>query len=181
MHAGLPGSSSTASVRTLSSTPPPLHLSSPKPLRSDNSMDCLSRQFSKLGPQEDTFCSSRNHSFPRPPSAATCSESGRREGSWDSRFSSFRAPCESDESQGYSQYSPVCSAQRNASQMWAEGNGNVKSTQSSSFSIVRPMPSGVASGKKKKHFLCGQQKFCLYFLLVGKRLSSFLRNENNFK
>lgn len=173
VHEGLEGLSRTATVLTSSTNP--LHLSCPKPLRSDNIMDSLSREFSKLGPQEDTFCSSHNHSFPRPPSAATCSEPGRRDGSWDSRCSSFHVPCESDESQGYSQdFVSTCSPQRNTSQMWPDGNGRIKGAQSSCFSIVRPMPSGVASGKKKD-YICNQQKFSPRF-----PLSWMLRPSENY-
>ncbi|TTP91413.1 Interleukin-1 receptor-associated kinase 1 [Bagarius yarrelli] len=103
VHTGLEAWRSTATVRTSSSPPPPLPpppppLSIPKPLRSDDSVDSLSRQFSKLGPQENTFCCSHPHSFLRPPSAVTCSEqAGRTEGSWSSRCSSSHAPCESDD------------------------------------------------------------------------------------
>ncbi|XP_053481695.1 interleukin-1 receptor-associated kinase 1 isoform X4 [Ictalurus furcatus] len=148
VHTGLEALNGTVTVRT-SPSPPPPHLSCPMPLRSDKSVDSLSHQFSKLGPQENTFWCSHNHSFPRPPSAVTCSdlpESRRREESWDSRYSSSRVPCESDESQGYSQYLvPACTAQGNTSQLWPEGNGHIKNTQSSSFSGVPPNPSSVAS------------------------------------
>ncbi|MCJ8734700.1 hypothetical protein PDJAM_G00238230 [Pangasius djambal] len=144
VQTGLEALSRTVTVRTSPTLP---HLSCPKPLRSDNSVDSLSCQFSKLGPQENTFCCSHNHIFPHSPSTVTCSElpeSGRREGSWDSRYSSSRAPCESDESQGYSQYFlPTCTAQRNTPQLWPGGNSHIKTTQPSSFSIVTPMPSSV--------------------------------------
>lgn len=150
VHTGLEALNGRVTVRT-SPSPPPPHLSCPMPLRSDKSVDSLSRQFSKLGPQENTFWCSHNHSFPRPPSAVTCSdlpESRKSEESWDSRYSSSRVPCESDESQGYSQYLvPACTAQGNTSQLWPEGNGHIKNTQSSSFSGVPPNPSSVASGK----------------------------------
>ncbi|XP_060788440.1 interleukin-1 receptor-associated kinase 1 isoform X2 [Neoarius graeffei] len=130
-------------------SPTPPHLSSPKPLRSNNSVDSLSHQFSKLGPQEITFCCSYNPSFPRPPSAVTCSElpeSRRRPGSWESRCSSFHAPCESDESQGCSQYfGSTCTGQRNASRVWPEGNGHIETTQSSSSSVSTRTPSRVNS------------------------------------
>ncbi|KAM9475587.1 interleukin-1 receptor-associated kinase 1 [Clarias gariepinus] len=151
VHKGLEALSGTVTDRLSSPPSPPLHqyLSSPKPLCS---VDSLSHQFSRLGPQENTFCCSHNnHSFPRPPSPVTCSElpeSGRREGPSDSRYSSFRAPCESDESQGYSQYySPPCTAQRNAMapQPWPEGNAHIRASQSDSFSIVTPMPLSVTS------------------------------------
>ncbi|XP_017324042.1 interleukin-1 receptor-associated kinase 1 isoform X2 [Ictalurus punctatus] len=152
VHTGLEALNGRVTVRTSPSPPPPPpppHLSCPMPLRSDKSVDSLSRQFSKLGPQENTFCCSHNHSFPRPPSAVTCSdlpESRKSEESWDSRYSSSRVPCESDESQGYSQYLvPACTAQGNTSQLWPEGNGHIKNTQSSSFSGVLPEPSSVAS------------------------------------
>lgn len=154
VHTGLEALSRTVTDKRSPSPPP--HLSGPKPLCSDNSVDSLSHQFSKLGPQENTFCCSHNHSFPRPPSAVTCSElpkSGRRQGSWDSRYSSFHAPCESDESQGYSQYFvSTCTgqrsttAQRNTSRAWPEGNGHIETTQSSSFLVDTPMPSSVNSG-----------------------------------
>ncbi|XP_058244948.1 interleukin-1 receptor-associated kinase 1 isoform X1 [Hemibagrus wyckioides] len=99
VHTGLETCHSTVTVRTSpASPPPPHHLSGPKPLRSDNSVDSLAHHFSKLGPQENTFCCSHHHSCPHPSSPVTCSEeSGRREGSWDSRCSSFRVPCESDD------------------------------------------------------------------------------------
>ncbi|XP_060737519.1 interleukin-1 receptor-associated kinase 1 isoform X3 [Tachysurus vachellii] len=97
VHTGLEARHSTVTSRTSPPFPPPPLLSGPKPLRSDNSVDSLAHQFSKLGPQENTFCCSHHHSCPSPYSPATCSEeSGRREGSWDSRCSSVRTPCESD-------------------------------------------------------------------------------------
>ncbi|KAI5610490.1 interleukin-1 receptor-associated kinase 1 isoform X2 [Silurus asotus] len=89
---GLKSSSISLPVST---SPVPPHLSGPMPLRSDTPMDSLSSNFSKLGPQENTFCCSHSCSFPRPPSAATGSEtpeSERREGSWDTRYSSFHTP-----------------------------------------------------------------------------------------
>ncbi|KAK2841388.1 hypothetical protein Q7C36_012967 [Tachysurus vachellii] len=98
VHTGLEARHSTVTSRTSPPFPPPPLLSGPKPLRSDNSVDSLAHQFSKLGPQENTFCCSHHHSCPSPYSPATCSEeSGRREGSWDSRCSSVRTPCESDD------------------------------------------------------------------------------------
>lgn len=152
---GLEGSSRTDTFRTSLT---PTQLSGPKSLRSDNSVECLSHQFSKLGPQENTFCCSHSPSFPDRPSTVTRSElpkSRRIEGSWDSRYSSFHVPCESDESQGYSQYLvPMCTAQtntlaqRNMSQTCPEGKGHIKSAQSSSFSVVTPMPSRVTSGEQ---------------------------------
>ncbi|XP_027007482.1 interleukin-1 receptor-associated kinase 1 isoform X2 [Tachysurus fulvidraco] len=98
VHTSLEAWHSTVTSRTSPPLPPLPLLSGPKPLRSDNSVDSLAHQFSKLGPQENTFCCSHHYSCPTPYSPETCSEeSGRREGSWDGRCSFVRTPCESDD------------------------------------------------------------------------------------
>lgn len=127
------------------------HLSTPKPLRTDScSLDSLTHRFSKLGPQEDTYCCPHKHSSLPLPSAVTHSEapeSQKSEGLWDSRYSSVRAPCESDESQGFSQYfASPWAAQTSTSQPCSGGQRDNK-TQSSSFSIVTPFSSNCSSGK----------------------------------
>ncbi|XP_062855547.1 interleukin-1 receptor-associated kinase 1 isoform X2 [Trichomycterus rosablanca] len=108
------------------------HPFTPQPLRSDNcSLDSLAHRFSRLGPREDTYCCPDNRCFP---SAETDFEILR---SSDARCSSFRAPCESDESQGFSQYLvPTCSAQSDVREL--------KTVQS----VATPMPSGASSDEK---------------------------------
>ncbi|XP_030639998.1 interleukin-1 receptor-associated kinase 1 [Chanos chanos] len=90
-------------------SPDPSHCSTPQPLLSeDPSIDSLASQFSKLVPQEDTYYCPHNTPSLSLPSAISQSDSGpvseSSAGSWDSRCSSSHIPCESDESQGYSQY-----------------------------------------------------------------------------
>ncbi|XP_029580128.1 interleukin-1 receptor-associated kinase 1 isoform X2 [Salmo trutta] len=79
-----------ASDKAVSSSSSPSHQSFPKPPQSsiDSCIDCLTDVLSKVGPLEDTYqCLPHPSSSVLPPSS-----------------SSFLGPCESDESQGYSQY-----------------------------------------------------------------------------
>ncbi|XP_017574925.1 interleukin-1 receptor-associated kinase 1 [Pygocentrus nattereri] len=136
VHLGLKAFGRSGIVKT--SLAPP-HLSTPMPLCSESRcLDFLTHQFSKLVPQEDTYCCPHKHSSLPLPSAVTHSEapeSQRSEGLWDTRYSSVRAPCESDESQGFSQcFAP----QTNQCQLWCGGHSDVKSTHTSNFSVVAP-------------------------------------------
>lgn len=84
--------------------PVPSDLSTPEPLRSENSsLDSLAQQFSKLCPQEDTYPCLHKPIFPTLKSTVTQSDkSGWNAESWASQSSGI--PCESDESQGFSHY-----------------------------------------------------------------------------
>ncbi|XP_036435373.1 interleukin-1 receptor-associated kinase 1 isoform X2 [Colossoma macropomum] len=150
VHLGLKAFGRSGVVK-MSLAPP--HLSTPMPLCSESrSLDSLAHQFSKLGPQEDTYCCPHKHSSLPLPSAVTHSEapeSQRSEGLWDTQYSSVRAPCESDESQGFSQcFASPLAAQTNQSQPWSGGHSDVKSTHSSSFSVVTPFPSSCSSDER---------------------------------
>ncbi|XP_051949876.1 interleukin-1 receptor-associated kinase 1-like [Xyrauchen texanus] len=87
-------------------SPVSLHPSTPEPLRSDScTLDSLANQFSKLRPQENTYPYIHNPGFPTLTSVVTqtdLSESEWNADSWGSL--SCGIPCESDESQGFSQY-----------------------------------------------------------------------------
>ncbi|XP_038867208.1 interleukin-1 receptor-associated kinase 1 [Salvelinus namaycush] len=85
-----------ASDKAVSSSSPPSHQSFPKPPQSsiDSCIDCLTDVLSKVGPLEDTYhCPPHPYSISPHPSSVLPPSS-----------SSFLGPCESDESQGYSQY-----------------------------------------------------------------------------
>ncbi|XP_072537512.1 interleukin-1 receptor-associated kinase 1 [Salminus brasiliensis] len=147
VHLGLKAFGRSGLVKTSPSLP---HLSAPKPLCSDHrSLDSLTHQFSKLGPQEDTYCCPHKHSSLPLPSAVTHSEAPKsqsREGLWDTQYSSVRAPCESDESQGFSQcFASPWAAQTSKSQPWSGGHSDIKTTQSSSPSVVTPCSSSCSS------------------------------------
>ncbi|XP_073766160.1 interleukin-1 receptor-associated kinase 1 isoform X4 [Danio rerio] len=82
-------------------------VATPEPLRSDSSsIDSLSHHFSKLRPQEDTYPCVHKPVFHTLTTTVTtesgCSVSQLNEESWASQSSGV--PCESDESQGFSQY-----------------------------------------------------------------------------
>ncbi|KAI7797941.1 interleukin-1 receptor-associated kinase 1 [Triplophysa rosa] len=107
LHSGLK-TSGRSTIMKMSSVPS--HLSTPEPLRSeDSSLDSLTNKFSKLCPQEDTCPCLHKPVFPTLTSAVTQSgESGWNAVSWASQSSGM--PCESDESQGFSHYlSNTCS------------------------------------------------------------------------
>ncbi|XP_026863384.2 interleukin-1 receptor-associated kinase 1 isoform X2 [Electrophorus electricus] len=147
VYAGLKDFCRSGIVKT---SPAPPHLSPPNSLRSDNcSLDSLTHRFSKLGPQEDTYCCTHKHSSPCPSSAVTHSQdpkSGRSEGSWNELHNSVHAPCESDESQGFSQcWASPCASQSNKC---PGGHGDLNVSQSSSFSIVTPPLSSVSSDER---------------------------------
>ncbi|XP_050972984.1 interleukin-1 receptor-associated kinase 1 [Labeo rohita] len=103
VHSGLKTSGRSTTVRL---SPVSSHPSIPEPLRSDSSsLDSLTHQFSKLHPQENTYPCLRKTAYPALSSVVTrssCSESELNEESWASQSSGI--PCESDESQGFSQY-----------------------------------------------------------------------------
>ncbi|XP_064812254.1 interleukin-1 receptor-associated kinase 1 isoform X1 [Oncorhynchus masou masou] len=86
-----------ASEKAVSSSSSPSHQSFPKPPQSsiDSCIDCLTDVLSKVGPLEDTY-----HCPPHPYSTSPHLSSVLP----PSSSSSFLGPCESDESQGYSQY-----------------------------------------------------------------------------
>uniref|UniRef100_A0A673JC44 Interleukin-1 receptor-associated kinase 1 n=1 Tax=Sinocyclocheilus rhinocerous TaxID=307959 RepID=A0A673JC44_9TELE len=103
VHSGLKtfGRSTTVRMSPVSS-----HPSTPEPLRSDSSsLDSLAHQFSKLHPQESTYPCLHKTVYPTLTSVVTqssCSESELNAESWASQSSGM--PCESDESQGFSQF-----------------------------------------------------------------------------
>ncbi|XP_016359431.1 interleukin-1 receptor-associated kinase 1-like isoform X2 [Sinocyclocheilus anshuiensis] len=103
VHLGLKTSCRSTTVRL---SPVSSHPSTPEPLRSDSSsLDSLTHQFSKLRPQEDTYPCLHKTVCPTLTSVVTqssCSESELNAESWASQSSGM--PCESDESQGFSQY-----------------------------------------------------------------------------
>uniref|UniRef100_A0A672MJ25 Protein kinase domain-containing protein n=1 Tax=Sinocyclocheilus grahami TaxID=75366 RepID=A0A672MJ25_SINGR len=103
VHSGLKTSVRSTTVRL---SPVSSHPSTPEPLRSDSSsLDSLTHQFSKLRPQEDTYPCLHKTVCPTLTSVVTqssCSESELNAESWASQSSGM--PCESDESQGFSQY-----------------------------------------------------------------------------
>uniref|UniRef100_A0A8C1VYE1 Interleukin-1 receptor-associated kinase 1 n=1 Tax=Cyprinus carpio TaxID=7962 RepID=A0A8C1VYE1_CYPCA len=93
VHSGLKtfGRSTTVRMSPVSS-----HPSTPEPLRS---LDSLVHQFSNLHPQESTYpCLHKTSAGTQ----SSCSESELNAESWASHSSG--TPCESDESQGFSQY-----------------------------------------------------------------------------
>ncbi|CDQ90237.1 unnamed protein product, partial [Oncorhynchus mykiss] len=87
------------SDKAVSSSSSPSQQSFPKPPQSsiDSCIDCLTDVLSKVGPLEDTYhCPPHPYSISPHPSSVLPPSS--------SSSSSFLGPCESDESQGYSQY-----------------------------------------------------------------------------
>uniref|UniRef100_A0A4W4E652 Protein kinase domain-containing protein n=1 Tax=Electrophorus electricus TaxID=8005 RepID=A0A4W4E652_ELEEL len=138
VYAGLKDFCRSGIVKT---SPAPPHLSPPNSLRSDNcSLDSLTHRFSKLGPQEDTYCCTHKHSSPCPSSAVTHSQdpkSGRSEGSWNELHNSVHAPCESDESQGFSQcWASPCASQSNKC---PGGHGDLNVSQSNERVVINPV------------------------------------------
>lgn len=103
MHSRLKTSGRSTTVRI---SPVSSHPSPPEPLRSNSSsVDSLAHQFSKLHPQENTYPCLQKPIFPTLNSVMTqssCSVSELNAESWASQSSGM--PCESDESQGFSQY-----------------------------------------------------------------------------
>ncbi|TRY93480.1 hypothetical protein DNTS_011697 [Danionella cerebrum] len=99
VHSGLTMSDGSSFLKISPVSP---HLPNPEPLHSENnSVDSLTHNLSKLPLQENTYpC------FYKPPfttmNQSGCLESELNKESWASQFSG--APCESDESQGLSQY-----------------------------------------------------------------------------
>ncbi|XP_059379280.1 interleukin-1 receptor-associated kinase 1-like isoform X2 [Carassius carassius] len=87
---------------TVRMSPVSSHPSTPEPLCSDSSsLDSLAHQFSKLYPQESTYPCLHKTIYPTE-TQSSCSESELNAESWASQSSGM--PCESDESQGFSQY-----------------------------------------------------------------------------
>ncbi|XP_051964548.1 interleukin-1 receptor-associated kinase 1-like [Xyrauchen texanus] len=103
VHSGLKASGRSTMFRM---SPVSVHPSMPVPLRSENcTLDSLAHQLSKLHPQENTYPCLNKPVFPTLTSAVTqteISESDLNAESWGSQSSG--TPCESDESQGFSQY-----------------------------------------------------------------------------
>ncbi|XP_067270482.1 interleukin-1 receptor-associated kinase 1 isoform X2 [Pseudorasbora parva] len=137
VHSGLKTSGRSTMVRISPVSSP---LSIPEPLRSDNSsLDSLAHQFSKLHPQENTYPCVDKPIFPTLASVKTqssCSESELNAESWASQSSGM--PCESDESQGFSQYlTNHCSG----SQSMSCGACGVQSTKISSSLEENPSQS----------------------------------------
>ncbi|XP_073675563.1 interleukin-1 receptor-associated kinase 1 isoform X2 [Garra rufa] len=103
VHSGLKTSGRSTTVKM---SPIPSHPSTPQPLCSDSSsLDSLTHQFSKLHPQENTYPCLHKTVCPILTSVVTqssCLESELNDESWASQSSGM--PCESDESQGFSQY-----------------------------------------------------------------------------
>ncbi|XP_062397354.1 interleukin-1 receptor-associated kinase 1 [Sardina pilchardus] len=93
---------STINISSEPPQPPPPQT----PAWTDPSMEALSSEFSKLGPQEDTYCCTQHVHLPSLSSMTSSSEFQEADSNKDTlgvNFSS-RFPCESDESQGFSQY-----------------------------------------------------------------------------
>ncbi|XP_041953784.1 interleukin-1 receptor-associated kinase 1 isoform X1 [Alosa sapidissima] len=76
------------------------------PAWTDTSVEALRSEFTKLGPQEDTYCCTQHVHVPSLSSMAYSSEFQKDDGSKETlgMYFSHRFPCESDESQGFSQY-----------------------------------------------------------------------------
>ncbi|XP_018608519.2 interleukin-1 receptor-associated kinase 1 [Scleropages formosus] len=84
-------------------SPPPV----PPSLSLDQSLASLTHQVLKTGPQEDTYdCPPNTHSQLAPLEMVSSPAQSLKKagGAWELRPPSFQTPCESDESQGYSQY-----------------------------------------------------------------------------
>ncbi|KAJ8371331.1 hypothetical protein SKAU_G00113590 [Synaphobranchus kaupii] len=98
---GLEFSTNEAPSPLLNQAPPTAPPSAPL-LRS---LDSITHDLSKLGPQEDTYHCPLNSlsSFP-PPQTLSSEGSGSSVGSWGVQAPSSQIPCESDDSLGYLQY-----------------------------------------------------------------------------
>lgn len=91
---------STINVSSELPQPPPPHT----PAWTDTSVDDLRSQFTKLGPQEDTYCCTQHVHMPSLNSKVSSSSSVDQSKETLGMVFSQRFPCESDESQGFSQY-----------------------------------------------------------------------------
>ncbi|XP_028820752.1 interleukin-1 receptor-associated kinase 1 [Denticeps clupeoides] len=135
-----------ATVNVSSDLPDP---SPPKTLFSSDEMGSLGREFSKLGPQEDTYyCLQIPQISSLRSSASQSSELPKSEkivGTWDTPVSS-RIPCESDESQGYSQYSFHSGSGGNSETQWSR-NENAGSYGSTAAASLQPTSAGIPSQK----------------------------------
>ncbi|KAI2662068.1 Interleukin-1 receptor-associated kinase 1 [Labeo rohita] len=143
VHSGLKTSGRSTTVRL---SPVSSHPSIPEPLRSDSSsLDSLTHQFSKLHPQENTYPCLRKTAYPALSSVVTrssCSESELNEESWASQSSGI--PCESDESQGFSQYlTSHCSK----AQATLYGACGIQSTNTSGSLVESPSQSNFSDQK----------------------------------
>uniref|UniRef100_A0A8C1ZLQ8 Interleukin-1 receptor-associated kinase 1-like n=1 Tax=Cyprinus carpio TaxID=7962 RepID=A0A8C1ZLQ8_CYPCA len=135
VHLGLKTSGRSTTVRL---SPVSSHPSTPEPLHSgSSSLDSLTHQFSKLRPQEDTYPCLHKTVCPILTSVVTqssSSESELNDESWASQSSG--TPCESDESQGFSQYlTSHCSR----AQVMSCGDCGIQSTKTSG-SLVENSP-----------------------------------------
>uniref|UniRef100_A0A8C2C1P4 Interleukin-1 receptor-associated kinase 1 n=1 Tax=Cyprinus carpio TaxID=7962 RepID=A0A8C2C1P4_CYPCA len=127
VHSGLKtfGRSTTVRMSPVSS-----HPSTPEPLRS---LDSLVHQFSNLHPQESTYpCLHKTSAGTQ----SSCSESELNAESWASHSSG--TPCESDESQGFSQYLTSHCSRAQATSCGACG---IQSTKTSGASVESPSQS----------------------------------------
>uniref|UniRef100_A0A8C1NDL1 Interleukin-1 receptor-associated kinase 1 n=1 Tax=Cyprinus carpio TaxID=7962 RepID=A0A8C1NDL1_CYPCA len=129
VHSGLKtfGRSTTVRMSPVSS-----HPSTPEPLRS---LDSLVHQFSNLHPQESTYpCLHKTSAGTQ----SSCSESELNAESWASHSSG--TPCESDESQGFSQYLTSHCSRAQATSCGACG---IQSTKTSGASVKSPSQSSL--------------------------------------
>uniref|UniRef100_A0A8C1NA64 Interleukin-1 receptor-associated kinase 1 n=1 Tax=Cyprinus carpio TaxID=7962 RepID=A0A8C1NA64_CYPCA len=134
VHSGLKtfGRSTTVRMSPVSS-----HPSTPEPLRS---LDSLVHQFSNLHPQESTYpCLHKTSAGTQ----SSCSESELNAESWASHSSG--TPCESDESQGFSQYLTSHCSRAQATSCGACG---IQSTKTSGASVKSPSQSSLNKGNE---------------------------------
>uniref|UniRef100_A0A8C2BUU4 Interleukin-1 receptor-associated kinase 1 n=1 Tax=Cyprinus carpio TaxID=7962 RepID=A0A8C2BUU4_CYPCA len=134
VHSGLKtfGRSTTVRMSPVSS-----HPSTPEPLRS---LDSLVHQFSNLHPQESTYpCLHKTSAGTQ----SSCSESELNAESWASHSSG--TPCESDESQGFSQYLTSHCSRAQATSCGACG---IQSTKTSGASVESPSQSSPNEGNE---------------------------------
>uniref|UniRef100_A0A8C0Y6P1 Interleukin-1 receptor-associated kinase 1 n=1 Tax=Cyprinus carpio carpio TaxID=630221 RepID=A0A8C0Y6P1_CYPCA len=129
VHSGLKTFGRSTKVRM---SPVSSHPSTPEPLRS---LDSLVHQFSNLHPQESTYpCLHKTSAGTQ----SSCSESELNAESWASHSSG--TPCESDESQGFSQYLTSHCSRAQATSCGACG---IQSTKTSGASVKSPSQSSL--------------------------------------
>lgn len=104
------------------------------PAWTDASVEALRSEFTKLGPQEDTYCCTQHVHVPS--LSSMLASSGLQKVDRDKETlgmnSSQRFPCESDESQGFSQYlsssdSSSVSKSNTPGTVWSQGDGDYSS------------------------------------------------------
>uniref|UniRef100_A0A8C0Y2Z2 Interleukin-1 receptor-associated kinase 1 n=1 Tax=Cyprinus carpio carpio TaxID=630221 RepID=A0A8C0Y2Z2_CYPCA len=134
VHSGLKTFGRSTKVRM---SPVSSHPSTPEPLRS---LDSLVHQFSNLHPQESTYpCLHKTSAGTQ----SSCSESELNAESWASHSSG--TPCESDESQGFSQYLTSHCSRAQATSCGACG---IQSTKTSGASVKSPSQSSLNKGNE---------------------------------